>query len=93
MDISPINPNAPAQESALSASPLQRPEYREIAQAVKAVNSAELFGQDTQLLFVRDAETQRMVIRMVNRQTNEVIRQIPPEYVLLLAKDLQDSQG
>ena len=50
---------------------------------------AELFGQDNQLTFQRDIETQRMVIRMVNRRTNEVISQIPAEYVLRLSQDLK----
>jgi uncharacterized FlaG/YvyC family protein len=64
-------------------------ENREVVRAVKALNGAEMFGQDNQLTFRRDPETQRMVIRVVNRKTEEVVSQIPPEYVLRLAEDLK----
>jgi uncharacterized FlaG/YvyC family protein len=91
MDISPINRSAGTTETApVPVIPAdQAAANRDVVQAIKAVNGAELFGQDNQLLFQRDAETQRIVIRMVNRRTNEVISQIPPEYVLRLAADLK----
>ncbi len=62
-------------------------ENREVIQAVKALNGSQMFGQDNELLFQRDRQTQRMVVRVVNRKTQEVISQIPPEYVLRLAGD------
>src|SRR5690242_16403308 len=64
-------------------------ESRDVIQAVKALNQTEMFGQDNQLVFQRDRQTQRMVIRVVNSKTNEVVSQIPPEYVLRLAKDYE----
>ena len=64
-------------------------ENREVVRAVKALNATEMFGQDNQLTFRRDPETQRMVIRVVNRETEEVVTQIPAEYVLRLAEDLK----
>ena len=67
----------------------QAAENREIVRAVKALNGTEMFGQENQLTFRRDPETQRMVIRVVNRQTEEVVTQIPAEYVLRLAADLK----
>ncbi|MBS1859171.1 MAG: flagellar protein FlaG [Acidobacteria bacterium] len=39
--------------------------------------------------FQRDPQTQRMVVRLVNRRTSEVVQQIPPEYVLRLSQDLK----
>jgi len=60
---------------------------REVVQAVKAVNQAEMFGPENELLFQRDARTQKMVIRVVNRKTQEVANQIPAEYVLRLAEE------
>ena len=62
-------------------------ENREVIQAVKALNGSQMFGQDNELLFQRDRQTQRMVVRVVNRETQEVVSQIPPEYVLRLASD------
>jgi uncharacterized FlaG/YvyC family protein len=64
-------------------------ENREVVRAVKALNGTEMFGEENQLTFRRDPETQRMVIRVVNRNTEEVITQIPEEYVLRLAADLK----
>jgi uncharacterized FlaG/YvyC family protein len=64
-------------------------ENRDVVRAVKALNGAELFGEDNQLTFRKDPETQRMVIRVVNRKTEEVVSQIPAEYVLRLAEDLK----
>jgi uncharacterized FlaG/YvyC family protein len=68
--------------------PDQAAENREVIRAVKAVNGSEMFGSDNELTFQRDTTTQRMVVRIVNRKTNEVISQIPPEYVLRLAEEL-----
>jgi uncharacterized FlaG/YvyC family protein len=48
-----------------------------------------MFGEENQLTFRRDPETQRMVVRVVNRETEEVVQQIPAEYVLRLAEDLK----
>jgi len=63
-------------------------ENREIVQAVKAVNAAEMFGSNSELTFLLDRSTQRAVIRVVDKVTKDVIRQIPPEYVLKMAQDI-----
>jgi flagellar protein FlaG len=62
---------------------------RDVVQAVKALNQTEMFGQDNELEFQRDQVSRRMVIRVVNRKTEEVVSQVPPEYVLRLAEDLK----
>ena len=64
-------------------------ENRAITEAVKAVNDAELFGRDSELMFQRDPITRRMVVQLVNPKTKEVISQIPAEYLLRLAEDLK----
>jgi flagellar protein FlaG len=61
---------------------------RELIQAVRSVNSADLFGAGNELTFSLDRDTQRAVIKIVDRQTQEVIEQIPAERVLELAKAL-----
>ncbi len=62
---------------------------RELIQAVKAVNAAEMFGSDSELTFLVDRQTQRFVIRLVDRETKDLIRQIPPEYVLRMAEQAE----
>jgi flagellar protein FlaG len=66
----------------------QARQNREIVQAVRAVNGAELLGSDRELVFARDRATGRPVLRIVDRSTREVIRQTPPEYALRLAREL-----
>jgi flagellar protein FlaG len=91
MDIhfSQIPPAAGAQAPADQARGSQLGEQRDIVQAVRTVNAAQMLGQDNELSFLMDRETQRPVLRIVNRKTKEVIRQVPPEYVLRLARELR----
>jgi flagellar protein FlaG len=78
---------------ATQVSPEQKAENREIIQAVKAVNNAELFGNNSELTFSLDRQTRRAIVRIMDRKTNEVIQQIPPEYVLRLAEDLKSQNS
>jgi uncharacterized FlaG/YvyC family protein len=48
-----------------------------------------MFGEDNGLDFQTDPVSRRLVVKVVNRTTGEVISQIPPEYVLRLADDLK----
>jgi flagellar protein FlaG len=81
----PVNP---------SPTPVERPpEQRELIQAVKALNAAEVFGDKNEVTFILDRETHRPVVRIIERSTNQVIRQIPPEYALRMAEDLRPSAG
>ncbi len=45
-------------------------------------------GVDAELSFLMDRETRRFVVRLVDKDTRKVIRQIPAESVLRQAKDL-----
>lgn len=65
------------------------PQQREIVHAVKALNATEMFGKENELVFRMDPKAHRMVIRIVNRKTQEVLSQVPPEYILSLHEDLQ----
>ena len=68
-------------------------ENRSLVQAVQALNGTEMFGQGNQLTFQWDPNTQRMLIQVINPQTQEVMLQIPPEYVLSLAESLKKPQA
>lgn len=90
MDITAIDRTVPAVAATAPSVPADKAaENREVIHAVRALNGTEMFGQDNELVFQRDTETQRMVIRLVNRKTNEVISQIPPEYLLRLGEYLK----
>ena len=85
MDITAVTREAALPTTAPVVPVEQSVENREIVQAVKALNATEMFGQDNELTFQRDLRTQRMVVRLVNRKTQEVVSQVPAEYVLRLA--------
>ncbi len=94
MEVSSVNRISQGPLTVAPVAPVDKTaETREIVRAVRALNRSEMFGQDNELLFQRDRQTQRMVLRIVNRQTNEVISQIPPEYVLRLAQDLKQGSA
>jgi flagellar protein FlaG len=89
MDIAAMQRPGQAMAPAPAPIPVEKvAENREIIQAVKALSGAELFGENSELTFLMDRETQRPVIRLIDRTTKDVIRQIPPEYVLRLAQDI-----
>jgi len=89
MDVSPISNIMQPLAATAPVAPVEPPAaQREIVQAVKAVNAAEMFGQDNELLFQMDRQARRMVVQVVNRKTKEVVSQVPPEYLLRLAEDL-----
>ena len=68
------------------------PQQREIIQAVKNLNAAEMMGHDHQLQFRVDRQAKRMRVRLVRRQTGEAIEELSPEDVLRLAKGLLKKQ-
>lgn len=63
---------------------------RATAQAVTAVNTAQLFGQNNELTFAVDRASKRTVIRLVDKNTGDVLRQIPSETILHLAEALKN---
>ena len=93
MDITALNRSVPVAPSPASVTPIDNStSNRDVVQAVKALNSTEMFGEN-ELTFQKDPQTHRMVIKIVNRKTDEVVMQIPPEYVLQLAADLKQGRG
>jgi len=92
MEITGIDRPAPGLHSPAPVAPVdQAAEAREVVKAVKALNGTEMFGPENELLFQKDPQTQRMVVRLVNRQTREVVTQVPAEYVLRLVDDAKRS--
>jgi uncharacterized FlaG/YvyC family protein len=63
-------------------------ENRQVIQAARTVNASNSLGQN-ELTFYLDPSTRRAIIKIVNRETHEVVEQIPSEVVLRLAKTLK----
>ena len=76
-----------------TANPNWLVENRELIRSVKSINASELFGEDSELSFALDRETRRPVVRVLNRQTQEVLWQAPPEYLLQVAQILGSPHG
>lgn len=52
-----------------------------------------LAGLNSELSISMDKGSKRMVIKILDSRTKEVIRQIPPEELIRLAETLQESNG
>jgi len=67
--------------------PDQRAAAQSVIQAVKAVNSADLFGPENEITFVKDPNSNRLLTRVVTRDSHELVAQIPSEEVLRMAEE------
>ena len=102
-DVGQTLPAAPAATSELTAAPLE-PATQERRPLSEPITSEELgqaveaFGGVVSTLnrgvrFQVDEGAGRLVAQVVDRDTNEVLRQIPPEEFLELASRLRDFVG
>jgi flagellar protein FlaG len=90
MDISGVSRSIEPIAATMPVIPVEKAaEHREVVQAVKALNGTEMFGPENELQFQKDPRTQRMILRVVNRDTKEVLSQVPTEYVLRLVVDMK----
>ena len=62
-------------------------DQRALLQAVKAVNAAQLFGQENEVTFIIDRAANIAVVRIVNKDTGELVEQIPSEQMLKMAEE------
>jgi len=79
------------EESGLSDKRSQR-DKQQLADAVKNMNDFLQVTRRT-LQFTMDEDTGEMVVTIKDAETEEVIRQIPPENILKLAKELGKLKG
>ncbi len=89
MDISSVNVSQPAPTSVSTPTQETREENRDVIKAVKALNAAEKFGKDNELNFLMDRDSRKLLVRVVDRETKEVIRQLPPEHALRMAEEME----
>lgn len=68
--------------------PPKKPSTTQVEQAVTQVND-HLQSQHRELLFSVDKSTGGTLIKVVDQKTGQVLRQIPPEYMVQLAQALQ----
>lgn len=67
-------------------------ELREVKQAVSDINKAMQF-MSRELEFSVDTDSERTVVKVIDQQTREVIRQMPTKEALEIGKALEKVQG
>ena len=67
-------------------------ELREVKQAVSDINKAMQF-MSRQLEFSVDTDSERTIVKVIDQQTREVIRQMPTKEALEIGKALEKAQG
>jgi uncharacterized FlaG/YvyC family protein len=87
MDVTAVNHPVPV----AMAEPVNPPwlvQDREWIQTVKKINASALLGDDRELTFAMDRESRRPVVRLISKQTHQILQQFPPEYVLEVERQL-----
>ena len=65
---------------------LELQEQKQLIQAVKRLNETELRGSNEELRIVVDEESRKPTVRLVDRETQEILQQYPPESILRRAR-------
>ncbi len=94
----PAAPVRPAVQSAEPSAQVQQPasvpDMGHVSQALKNINKMLQDAMPPQNLeFMIDEDSDRTIVKVVDQKTKEVLRQIPSEEVIELAKALDLSQG
>jgi flagellar protein FlaG len=93
----PQGASAPAQRPAVASStetqpPAQQPDPEALRQSVAAANrSARSLGSSVQ--FNLDSQSGKVIVRVVEKETGQLIRQIPSEEMLELRRALDRISG
>lgn len=70
----------------------EQAELKEVKQAVSDINKAMQF-MSRQLEFSVDTDSDRTIVKVIDQQTREVIRQMPTKEALEIGKALEKAQG
>ena len=68
------------------------PSREAVAKAVDEVN-AHLEAQNRAIEFTIDPDTKAVVVKLIDKQDNQVLRQVPSQEMLEIAKALDQLQG
>lgn len=79
-----------SEETGGTPSPQQAARNREVIRAVQGVNDSGRLNDGVELRYALEGKTGRLLVRLVNPVTDEVIRQVPSETVLRVAEMLDE---
>ena len=88
------SPGTTKKASSITADPLSSPAPDRVAQAIKQMNDAfAQRGQDLYAAFEKDKIAGIDIVKIMDKKTNEVIRQLPPKEIVAFAQALELPQG
>jgi uncharacterized FlaG/YvyC family protein len=67
----------------------ERAHTQAVAAAVRVINESGIAGPDRQVTYSTDSATRALVIKVVDKQSREVLVQWPSEYALNIAQQYQ----
>lgn len=85
-------PSAPTTPATNSESHPVKPTPVELTKAIAAANAA-LKSSSVSLEYSQDKETGLKIVRVIDRDTKELIRQIPAEEMVSVARSIEKFQG
>lgn len=91
-----IRSGAPVAATTLAPPPTPataQPDLQSLEQAVRDMSELINVTQPPQLAFSIDDTTERLVVRVTDASTGELIRQLPSEEALAIARSLDKLQG
>jgi uncharacterized FlaG/YvyC family protein len=65
---------------------LELQQQKQLIQAVKRLNETELRGSNQELRIVVDEDSQKPAVRLVDRETQEILQEYPPKSILRRAR-------
>jgi flagellar protein FlaG len=71
--------------------PVSEPSPQQVKQAAESINRV-VKQSSSNLEFSFDASSRKLVVRMVDTETGELIRQVPSEVVLAIAESIEQYQ-
>ena len=98
-NLSPPRVNEPAQQverkrqdsqqQSLSASQDKKIQPEELLNQIKAITEDGLYS----VRFEQDKSTEDLIVKIIDSDTDEVLRQIPPEELINISKNLKELRG
>lgn len=87
ISVNPVIPVAEPPANATVVSTADRTVNRAVSAAVGQLNEAGYAGAGREVTFSVDPATKQPVVKVIDTATKEVIRQLPPAYLLQVAAD------
>jgi flagellar protein FlaG len=87
------NRSVTTNSSPVASEPARPPTDKELVQAVESVQRVVEAKAPNEVMFSIDSDTGRSVVRIVDQQTGETLRQIPPQELIDISKSLEKMQG